>query len=184
MIASRHQGAPSGRSLVHRETTAAGQRASSSGIDDADRSVDPQTAGAADTLAGSAGPSRGARNSGRSRAANDARDSAVAARAYPRLGDVRHDGCPGRQGLRGCRRRDRPRSFHTTSTSPAAQPLRASASPFRPFRTPESLVLVNDLAPRRPQRVELDGQGLFIGRYPRITDFHAGNFALPFRAGP
>lgn len=27
-------------------------------------------------------------------------------------------------------------------------------------------------------------QGLFIGRYPRIADFHAGNFALPFRAGP
>jgi hypothetical protein len=38
------------------------EHASSPGTADADRPVDPQTAGAADTLAGRTGPSRGARN--------------------------------------------------------------------------------------------------------------------------
>jgi hypothetical protein len=42
-----------------------GQHASSPGTADADRPVNPQTAGAADTLAGGAGPSRGAWNVGR-----------------------------------------------------------------------------------------------------------------------
>jgi hypothetical protein len=41
-------------------------------------------------------------------APNDARDSAVAVRAHPHLGQIRHDRCPGCHGLRGCRRRDRP----------------------------------------------------------------------------
>ncbi len=39
---------------------------------------------------------------------NDARDRAVAIWPHPRLGEIRHDGRPGRQGLRGCRRRDCP----------------------------------------------------------------------------
>ena len=106
MIASRSPGRAKRPKPVHPETTA-GQHASSSGIADADRPVDPQTAGAADTLAGGAGPSRGARNVGRPRAANDARDTALAISPHPDLGKVRHDGCRSGQGLRSCRRRDR-----------------------------------------------------------------------------
>src|SRR5580704_14396054 len=74
----------------------------------ASRPIGPQTACAANNLTGGASPSRGAQNSGRPRAADDAQDPAVAGRAYPHLGEVRHDVCPGCQGLRGRRRRNRP----------------------------------------------------------------------------
>ena len=103
MIASRSW-AP-GR-LVHLETTA-DQHASSSGIADADRPVDPQTAGGADALAGSTGPSRGARHVSRPRAANDARDSALAISPHPDVDKVRHVGCPSGASLRSFRQRDR-----------------------------------------------------------------------------
>ena len=41
---------------------------------------------------------------------------------------------------------------------------------------------MDDLAARRPQRVELQGQGLIIGRNAGIADFHARIMRAPFYA--
>jgi hypothetical protein len=64
-----HQGAPSGRSTVQVETTS--QRAINTGLR-ASRPIGPQTACAANNLAGGANPSPGGRSFGRYRAPDDA----------------------------------------------------------------------------------------------------------------
>ncbi len=69
---------------------------------------------------------------------------------------------------------------HVTGSAAVERGIKALAT----VQEAGSLVLVDDLAPRRPQRVKLEGKVLFLGRDAGIADFHAPNFALPFCTGP
>ena len=101
-------GWPGGRSAVRPATT--GQRSGYFGIVDAGRLPGAQTASTDHCVAG-AGPS-GNRSASQfpKEEAGKTQNPGVGNYPHPHLGEVRHDGCPDRRGLRRCRRRDRAHS--------------------------------------------------------------------------
>jgi len=92
--------------------------------------IGAQTACPGNNLAGETGPSRGGPSTGQSRAAGDVPNSAVAIRAHPHLGQIRHEGYPSRRGLWGCRRRHRAH-YPASLTGRFGRSTAAVGSPIR-----------------------------------------------------